>query len=50
MMIVVCDNTEIAEVCYRKISGETVEDVVTLQDVEEVAEELENGDEARGTG
>ena len=46
VMIVVCDNTEIAEVCYRKISGETVEDVVTLQDVEEVAEELENGDEA----
>ncbi len=44
VMIVVCDNTEIAEVCYRKISGETEEDEVTLQDVEQVAEE-ENGEE-----
>jgi type III restriction enzyme len=46
VMIAVCDNTEIAEVCYRKISGETEEDEVTLQDVEEVAEELENGEDA----
>jgi type III restriction enzyme len=45
VMIVVCDNTEIAEVCYRKISGETEEDEVTLEDVQEVAEE-ENGEEA----
>jgi type III restriction enzyme len=43
VMIVVCDNTEIAEVCYQKISGETQEDEVTLEDVEEVAEE-ENGE------
>ena len=44
VMIVVCDNTEIAEVCYRKISGESEEDEVTLQDIEEVAEE-ESGDD-----
>lgn len=43
VMIVVCDNTDIAEVVYRKISGETQIDDVTAQDVEEVTEEIENG-------
>lgn len=46
VMIVVCDNTEIAEVCYRKISGETEVEEVTPEDVEEVAEMAENGDGA----
>lgn len=45
VMIVVCDNTEIAEVCYRKISGETQVDDVTLQDVEAVTEEAESDEE-----
>ena len=42
VLIVVCDNTEIAEVFYRRISGESEEDVVTETEVEEVmAEEAE---------
>jgi type III restriction enzyme len=36
VLILVCDNTDIAEVFYRRISGETEEEVVTLADVEEV--------------
>ncbi len=36
VLIVVCDNTEIADYFYRKISGESESDVVTLEDVEEV--------------
>jgi type III restriction enzyme len=36
VLIVVCDNTDIADFFYRKISGETESDAVTLQDVEEV--------------
>lgn len=42
-LIVVCDNTDIAEVFYRKISGETEEEVATKEEVEEVLAE-ENGD------
>jgi type III restriction enzyme len=34
--IVVCDNTEIAEVFFRQISGEHEEDIVTAEEVEEV--------------
>jgi len=41
VLIVVCDNTEIAEVFYRKISGETQVEDVTQEDVEAV----ESGDE-----
>jgi len=43
VLIVVCDNTDIAEVFYRKISGETEEGIVTQEEVEEVLAE-ENGD------
>jgi type III restriction enzyme len=45
VLIIVCDNTDIAEVFYRKISGETEEDIVTLEDVEEAAEADEDGQE-----
>jgi len=36
VLIIVCDNTNIAEVFYRKISGEREEEIVTEEDVEEV--------------
>ncbi len=39
VLIVVCDNTEIADYFYRKISGESESDVVTLEDIEEVENE-----------
>ena len=39
VLIIVCDNTDIAEVVYRKISGETEEEVVTQEDVEEALSE-----------
>jgi type III restriction enzyme len=42
VLIIVCDNTEIADFFYRKISGESESEVVTQEDVEEV----EAGDEA----
>lgn len=42
-LIVVCDNTDIAEVLYRKISGETEGEVVSQEEVEDVLAE-ENGD------
>ncbi len=44
VLIVVCDNTDIAEVFYRKISGESTEEIITRQDVDEVLAEDENGD------
>ena len=34
VMIVVCDNTEIADYFFRKISGETESEVVTAEDIE----------------
>lgn len=50
VMIIVCDNTDVAEVFYRKISGETEEEIVTQAEVEEVLAE-ENGDaEHENTG
>ena len=36
VLIVVCDNTDIADYFYRKISGESEAETVTLQDVEDV--------------
>jgi len=36
VMIIVCDNTDIAEVFFRKISGETTEEIVTLEEVADV--------------
>src|SRR5262245_53803307 len=44
VLIVVCDNTDIADYFYRKISGETESEAVTLQDVEDV----EGGEEEDG--
>jgi type III restriction enzyme len=47
VLIVVCDNTEIADYFYRKISGEFESDLVTLEDVEDVEdEEAEEAEEA----
>jgi type III restriction enzyme len=36
VLIVVCDNTDIADYFYRKISGESEAETVTQQDVEDV--------------
>jgi type III restriction enzyme len=44
VLIVVCDNTDIADYFYRKISGESESEAVTLQDVEDV----EGGEEEDG--
>lgn len=46
VLIIVCDNTDIAEVFYRKISGETEIEVVTEADVDEAV--LNEGDEDGG--
>src|SRR5207248_808690 len=35
VLIIVCDNTDIAEVFYRKISGETEAETITEEEVEE---------------
>lgn len=43
VLIIVCDNTDIAEEFFRRISGEREEEVVTEEDVEEVLGE--NGDD-----
>ncbi len=43
VLIIVCDNTEIADYFYRKISGESENESVTLQDIEEVLEGSEEG-------
>lgn len=47
VLILVCDNVEIADYFYRKISGEMESDAVTLQDVEDV-ESGENEDAPAG--
>jgi len=44
VLIVVCDNTDIAEIFYQNISGEREEEIVTEADVEAVIAE-ENGTE-----
>lgn len=36
VLIVVCDNIDIADYFYRRISGETESEIVTLEDVEDV--------------
>lgn len=38
VLIVVCDNTDVAEVFYRNISGEREEEIVTEEDIAEAAE------------
>jgi type III restriction enzyme len=50
VLIIVCDNTDIAEVFYREISGEREEEIVTEADVEEAAEEEKNGEEPSDAG
>lgn len=45
VLIVVCDNVDIAEIFYRKISGESESDEVTLQDVEDVENEEDSEEE-----
>jgi type III restriction enzyme len=44
VLIIVCDNTDIAEVFYRNISGETEEEAVTEAEADEVLGD--NGEEA----
>jgi type III restriction enzyme len=46
--IVVCDNTDIAEMFYRKISGETEEDVADLDDADDADEEAATAPRGRG--
>ncbi len=46
VMILVCDNTDIADYFYRKISGESESDAVTEQDVEDVLGGDEEDEEA----
>ncbi|RIK57231.1 MAG: hypothetical protein DCC63_14720 [Nitrospira sp.] len=41
VLIIVCDNTDIARLFYEKISGEREEDIVTEADVEEAMEDDE---------
>lgn len=48
-IIIVCDNTDIAEEFYRRISGEQVIETVTEAEVQEVLEEEEGEDEAPTT-
>ena len=43
VMIVVCDNTDIAELVYQKISGETPVELVTQADIEADEEEESAG-------
>jgi type III restriction enzyme len=52
VLIIVCDNTDIAEVFYRKISGETEAEVVTEEEVAEVLGEnvVSGGDTENGNG
>lgn len=45
VLIIVCDNTDIAEEFYRRISGETTEDVVTPEDVEQELDAVEDDEE-----
>jgi len=46
VLIIVCDNTDIAEVFYRKISGESMEEAITEQEVADVLEADEDEGEA----
>ena len=51
VLILVCDNTDIAEVFFRKISGESEEEIVTEADVRELRDSDEDvaGDDADAT-
>ncbi|MDS4070461.1 MAG: DEAD/DEAH box helicase family protein [Candidatus Competibacter sp.] len=50
VLIVVCDNTEIAEVFYRKLGGETEIEAVTEEEVEDVLSEDGEEDAAPNRG
>ncbi len=50
VLIIVCDNTDIAEVFYRKISGETEVEVVTEEDVDEAMGEEDGEDQVPAKG
>jgi type III restriction enzyme len=47
VLIIVCDNTDVAEVFYRNISGESEIEVVTEEDVEEVLGEEPEPDDGK---
>ena len=48
VLILVCDNTDIADYFYRKISGESDAETVTLQDVEDVESGEEEDETPKG--
>jgi type III restriction enzyme len=48
VLIIVCDNTDIASLFHQKISGEREEEIVTEEDVAEVATESEEGTKTKG--
>ncbi len=48
VLIIVCDNTDIAEVFYRKISGETEEEIITQEEVDTVLSDDEDTTPAKG--
>ncbi len=50
VLIIGCDNTDIAEIVYRKISGESEEEVVTEAEAAEVLENGEAEEVTRGKG
>ncbi|HXE54992.1 MAG TPA: hypothetical protein VN541_18365, partial [Tepidisphaeraceae bacterium] len=47
VLIIVCDNTDIAEVFFRKISGEATEEVATPEEVADVLGGAEEDEEAQ---
>ena len=49
-MIVVCDNTDIAEMFYEKISGESEMELVTPEDIEESLERQTRAEMVRKNG
>lgn len=49
VLIIVCDNTDIAEVVYRQISGEQEADAVTEADVEDVLADDDEPEQPRRT-
>jgi len=49
VLIIVCDNVDIAEVFYRKISGEEPLEAVTAEDVAEVADNMDEDEAEEAT-
>lgn len=46
-LIIVCDNTDIAQIVYEKLSGEREEEIVTEDDLEAAAETDDNGKKSK---